>query len=199
MTLIQVRDIRKEFQIARKRDGFWGGVRGLFSQDYETKPAVNGISFDIQPGEMIGFIGPNGAGKSTTIKMLTGILVPTSGEITVMGRIPHKHREQNAANLGVVFGQRTQLWWDLPLIESIELLKYVYKIPEASFRRNFAMLSELLGVESFLHTPVRQLSLGQRMRGDLLAASFTNPLFYSSTSRRSASTLSPKRKFESSL
>jgi len=124
---------------------------------------------------MIGFIGPNGAGKSTTIKMLTGILVPTSGEVTVLGRTPHKNREMNAANLGVVFGQRTQLWWDLPLIESIELLKYVYRIPENQFRRTLGMLSDLLEVNAFMNTPVRQLSLGQRMRGDLLAALIHEP------------------------
>jgi ABC-2 type transport system ATP-binding protein len=175
MTLIKVSNLRKEFQIAKKQSGFWSRIRGIFTNDYETKVAVNGISFDIQQGEMIGFIGPNGAGKSTTIKMLSGILVPTSGEVTVFGRAPHKHREQNAANLGVVFGQRTQLWWDLPLIESIELLKYVYKIPENQFKKNLAMLSELLDVNSFMNTPVRQLSLGQRMRGDLLAALIHEP------------------------
>ena len=136
---------------------------------------MDGITFDIQSGEMIGFIGPNGAGKSTTIKMLTGILVPTSGEVTVLGRTPHKNREMNAANLGVVFGQRTQLWWDLPLIESIELLKYVYRIPENQFRRTLGMLSDLLEVNAFMNTPVRQLSLGQRMRGDLLAALIHEP------------------------
>jgi ABC-type uncharacterized transport system, ATPase component len=175
MSLIQVRDVRKEFQIARKREGFWGSVKGLFSHHYDTKIAVDGITFDIQSGEMIGFIGPNGAGKSTTIKMLTGILVPTSGEVTVLGRTPHKNREMNAANLGVVFGQRTQLWWDLPLIESIELLKYVYRIPENQFRRTLGMLSDLLEVNAFMNTPVRQLSLGQRMRGDLLAALIHEP------------------------
>ncbi|WP_168123838.1 ATP-binding cassette domain-containing protein [Paenibacillus sp. HB172176] len=175
MTQIQVSNVRKEFKIARKPSGFWNGVRGMFLPEHETKPAVDGISFNIQPGEMIGFIGPNGAGKSTTIKMLTGILVPTSGEVSVLGRVPHKHRELNAANLGVVFGQRTQLWWDLPLIDSIELLKHVYKIPQEQFQKNLAHLSELLDIKSFLHTPVRQLSLGQRMRGDLLAALIHEP------------------------
>lgn len=175
MTLISVRELHKEFQISKKRSGLLGAVRSLFLNDYEKKLAVNNISFTVNQGEMIGFIGPNGAGKSTTIKMLTGILVPTSGEILVNGKIPHKSREENAAIIGVVFGQRTQLWWDLPLFESIELLKYVYKIPNDTYRKNLNFLSDLLDVGSFVHTPVRQLSLGQRMRGDLLAALIHDP------------------------
>lgn len=175
MPIIQVNDLRKEFRIARKQPGFMGAVRNMFAPRYETKIAVSGLSFEVEKGEMIGFIGPNGAGKSTTIKMLSGILVPTSGELRVHGRVPHKHREENAFSIGVVFGQRTQLWWDLPLIESIELLKDVYRIPADAYRRNFKLLSELLDIGSFLHTPVRQLSLGQRMRGDLLAALLHEP------------------------
>ncbi|MUT64911.1 ATP-binding cassette domain-containing protein [Paenibacillus sp. NEAU-GSW1] len=175
MAIISVRDLNKEFHITRKNHGFMGVVRGLFSPQYEVKQAVSGISFDVEQGEMIGFIGPNGAGKSTTIKMLTGILVPTSGEITVNGRIPSKHREENAFSIGVVFGQRTQLWWDLPLIESIDLLKDVYRIPQDVYKRNVSFLTELLDVGHFMHTPVRQLSLGQRMRGDLLAALLHDP------------------------
>jgi ABC-2 type transport system ATP-binding protein len=175
MPVISVSNLHKDFQIARKQPGFMGAVRGLFAPHYETKQAVSGISFEVEQGEMIGFIGPNGAGKSTTIKMLSGILVPSSGEILVHGRIPYKHREENAFSIGVVFGQRTQLWWDLPLIESIELLKDVYRIPNDVYKRNFNLLSELLAVGPFLHTPVRQLSLGQRMRGDLLAALLHDP------------------------
>jgi ABC-2 type transport system ATP-binding protein len=167
--------LHKEFSIVHKAPGFTGAVRGFFSPQYVVKQAVAGISFEVEKGEMIGFIGPNGAGKSTTIKMLTGILMPTSGEVTVNGRNPHKHREENAFSIGVVFGQRTQLWWDLPLIESIELLKDVYRIPVEIYKRNAAFLTELLEVGTFLHTPVRQLSLGQRMRGDLLAALLHEP------------------------
>jgi ABC-2 type transport system ATP-binding protein len=173
--LIEVNEVAKQFRIARKQSGIFASAKALFHPQYEMKTAVNGISFSIEPGEMVGFIGPNGAGKSTTIKMLTGILVPTFGDIHVLGHIPHKHREQNAANIGVVFGQRTQLWWDLPLIDSFELLKYVFKLPHDVYTRNLSFLCELLDVHSFINTPVRQLSLGQRMRGDLLAALLHDP------------------------
>jgi ABC-2 type transport system ATP-binding protein len=175
LSLIEVNQVFKEFCIARKQPGIFASTRALFNPKYEIRSAVNGISFSIQPGEMVGFIGPNGAGKSTTIKMLTGILVPTSGDIHVLGHVPHKHRELNAANIGVVFGQRTQLWWDLPLIDSFELLKYVFKLPQDVYMKNLNFLSELLEVNAFINTPVRQLSLGQRMRGDLLAALLHDP------------------------
>ncbi|WP_135548518.1 ABC transporter ATP-binding protein [Paenibacillus cymbidii] len=175
MSFISVDKISKQFLIPKKKQGFWGSVQALFSTRHESKMAVNQISFAIERGEMIGFIGPNGAGKSTTIKMLTGILVPTSGEIKVNGKIPIKHREEMAADIGVVFGQRTQLWWDLPLIESFQLLRYIYKIPALQFHKNLAFLTDLLDVGEFMNTPVRQLSLGQRMRADLLAALLHNP------------------------
>lgn len=133
------------------------------------------MTFSLEPGELVGYIGPNGAGKSTTIKMLTGILVPTSGDVRVAGVVPWKRRKENARNIGVVFGQRSQLYWDLPLADSFELLKAIYGIPEAEYRRNLREFSEILELEEFIRTPVRQLSLGQRMRGDFAAALLHGP------------------------
>ncbi len=175
MSVIDVSQVSKKYMIPRKKSGLWGSIQTLFSTEYDPKLAVDQISFSIEQGEMVGFIGPNGAGKSTTIKMLSGILVPSSGHVRVHGRDPVRHRELNAANIGVVFGQRTQLWWDLPLVESFELLKYIYKIPDAHYRKNLAFLTELLDVSTFMNTPVRQLSLGQRMRADLLASLLHDP------------------------
>jgi ABC-2 type transport system ATP-binding protein len=176
MSLIEVRGLKKSYKILkRKESGLKGAVRSFFSGSYEWKEAVRDLSFSIDSGEMVGFIGPNGAGKSTTIKMLTGILVPSSGELYVNGNIPYKNRMVNSAEIGVVFGQRTQLWWDLPLAESLELSKYIYKIPNEEFQKSLNFLSDLLDTGSFMNTPVRQLSLGQRMRGDLLAALLHNP------------------------
>jgi ABC-2 type transport system ATP-binding protein len=150
-------------------------VRTLFTREYVETSAVDGISFAVEAGELIGYIGPNGAGKSTTIKMLTGILVPTSGELDVAGLVPWRQREANALNIGVVFGQRSQLWWDLPLIESFELVARMYRIGPERYRRNLARFREILGLDDFIETPVRQLSLGQRMRGDLTAALLHDP------------------------
>ncbi len=152
-----------------------GALRSLVSRGTRAVHAVDGISFTIAAGEMVGYVGPNGAGKSTTIKMLTGILVPSGGQVRVAGLDPTQQRRTLAARIGVVFGQRTQLWWDLPLIESLELLRYVYRVPEARFAENLALFREVLGLDPFLHTPVRQLSLGQRMRGDLAAALLHDP------------------------
>jgi ABC-2 type transport system ATP-binding protein len=137
--------------------------------------AVSDVNMDLEPGELVGYIGPNGAGKSTTIKMLTGILVPTSGTIEVAGIVPHERRRENARNIGVVFGQRSQLYWDLPLVESFELLRAIYSIPEDTYQRNLRRFIEILEMEPFLRTPVRQLSLGQRMRGDFAAAMLHDP------------------------
>ncbi|MBN2392254.1 MAG: ATP-binding cassette domain-containing protein [Anaerolineae bacterium] len=137
--------------------------------------AVDGISFAIQPGELVGYIGPNGAGKSTTLKMLTGLLVPSGGDIVVNGRTPWKQRRAHVAQIGAVFGQRTTLWWDLPVIESLDLLQHIYKIPPERFRHNLDEFITLLDLEPFLDTPVRSLSLGQRMRADLCAALLHNP------------------------
>ena len=172
---IQVRDLSKRFERHTRRVGMAGAMRGLFDRASEMVTAVDAISFDVAKGEIVGYIGPNGAGKSTTIKMLTGVLTPSSGEATVAGFTPWSERRQLAQRIGVVFGQRTQLWWDLPLIESLELLRHVYRVPELRFRGNFTMAADLLDLGPFLNTPVRQLSLGQRMRGDLAAALLHDP------------------------
>lgn len=173
--IIEVNGLRKEFKIAKRKEGAFGALRSLFSREFTTKVAVGGVSFSIRPGELVGYIGPNGAGKSTTIKMLTGILVPSAGEVRVRGLVPYEKRVENARQIGVVFGQRTQLWWDLPTIESFELLQHIYKVPADRYRRNMDRFKELLGLEEFLQTPVRQLSLGQRMRADLAAALLHDP------------------------
>jgi ABC-2 type transport system ATP-binding protein len=152
-----------------------GAMRGLVDRGGSEVHAVDHVSFEIPAGEIVGYIGPNGAGKSTTIKMLTGVLVPSSGEASVAGYTPWSERRQLSRQIGVVFGQRTQLWWDLPLSESLELLQYMYKIPAERFQRNYAMATELLDLGAFIDTPVRQLSLGQRMRGDLAAALLHEP------------------------
>ncbi|ADD40241.1 ABC transporter ATP-binding protein [Stackebrandtia nassauensis] len=175
MPLIETRALVKEFRRLRPKTGRFATVRKLFSRDYEAIRAVDGIDFAIEPGELVGYLGPNGAGKSTTIKMLTGILTPTSGDIEVAGVVPYKHRQRNARNIGVVFGQRTQLWWDLPLIDSFKLIGKLYQVPKAKYAENVERFTELLDMSSFLDTPVRQLSLGQRMRGDLAAAMLYEP------------------------
>ena len=167
MALIEVRDLNRSFTV-RKRSG------GLRRTRHEVL-AVRDLSFDIEPGEMVGYIGPNGAGKSTTIKMLTGILVPTSGHLRVAGVEPSRHRTELARRIGVVFGQRTTLWWDLPLRDSFELLQKIYRTDPARHRANLDEFLELLDLGELLDTPVRQLSLGQRMRGDIAAALLHDP------------------------
>jgi ABC-2 type transport system ATP-binding protein len=175
VAVIEVQRLEKTFRVAVHRPGLLGAVTSLVSREYRAVHAVRDISFSIEPGEMVGCLGPNGAGKSTTIKMLTGILVPSGGRVEVLGLVPHRRRKQVAQRIGVVFGQRTQLWWDLPLIDSLELLRYVYRVPAERFARNLGQLRELLDLDEFLRTPVRQLSLGQRMRGDLAAALLHEP------------------------
>src|SRR4051795_4896531 len=175
MALIDVEDLRKTFRVAVRHGGRLGAFKTLLRREYRSIPAVDGVSFQLEAGEMVGYIGPNGAGKSTTIKMLTGILVPTSGHIVVDGRVPHQQRVEHVRRIGVVFGQRTQLWWDLPTIDSFELLRHIYRIPEARWRANLREFVELLDLGPFLETPVRQLSLGQRMRADLVAALLHEP------------------------
>jgi ABC-2 type transport system ATP-binding protein len=150
-------------------------VKSLVKREHIKKEAVKDISFSIGEGEMVGYIGPNGAGKSTTIKMLTGILVPSSGSVMVNGIIPYENRQENAKNIGVVFGQRTQLWWDLPTIESFELLKEIYQVSAKRYKENMDTFTEILGLDEFLNTPVRQLSLGQRMRADIAASLLHDP------------------------
>jgi ABC-2 type transport system ATP-binding protein len=175
MGIIEVINLCKQFRIAKRRPGLRGALKSLFHREYITKTAVENISFTISAGEIVGYIGPNGAGKSTTIKMLTGILVPTSGQVKVNGLIPYKERQQNARQIGVVFGQRSQLWWDLPTIDSFELLKQVYMIPDSRYKKNMTDFSEILGLHEFYQTPVRQLSLGQRMRADIAASLLHDP------------------------
>ncbi len=175
MPLIKVKNLSKEFKVYKRKKGFLGSIQNLFSREHTVIKAVNDISFEVEKGELIGYIGPNGAGKSTTVKMLTGILVPTRGEIDVAGLVPHKKRKENAKRIGVVFGQRTQLWWDLPVIESFELLKHIYKVPDSLYKENMEIFTELLDLNKFINTPVRKLSLGQRMRSDIVASLLHNP------------------------
>jgi ABC-2 type transport system ATP-binding protein len=175
MAIIETAQLTKVFRARRRRPGIGGAIAGLFSREYEDKVAVENVTMALQPGELVGYIGPNGAGKSTTIKMLTGILVPTSGTIRVAGIEPHRRRQENAQNIGVVFGQRSQLYWDLPLRDSFELLRSIYDVPRDRYLHNLAHFSEILDLERFMDTPVRQLSLGERMRGDFAAAMMHDP------------------------
>jgi ABC-2 type transport system ATP-binding protein len=172
---IRVRDLVKDFRTPKRHPGLLGSLRTLFTRERMVTRAVDGVDLDIAEGELVGYLGPNGAGKSTTIKMLTGILVPTAGEVEVCGLVPWRDREQNALNIGVVFGQRTQLWWDLPLIESFKLIKKMYGMSDEMYRVNLGRFVDSLGLDAFINTPVRQLSLGQRMRGDLAAAMLYEP------------------------
>lgn len=173
--IIEVENLVKQFKISEKKEGLKGALAGLLSRKQKTVKAVDGISFNIQKGEMIGFIGPNGAGKSTTIKMLTGILFPSGGKIKVLDYVPFEQREKYTKHIGVVFGQRTQLWWDLPVVESFNLLKHIYEIPENVFKKNMKKFADVLGINELLNIPVRKLSLGQRMRCDLAASLLHNP------------------------
>ena len=175
MQVIKIDDLYKTFKTYKRKKGFIGSIQTLFTKEYITVNAVDGVSFGINQGEIVGYVGPNGAGKSTTIKMLTGILYPTSGVIEVCGLVPTKDRKQNLMHIGVVFGQRTQLWWDLPLIESFELLRHIYRVPEKIYKDNIALFAELLDIDEFINMPVRLLSLGQRMRGDIAASLLHNP------------------------
>jgi ABC-2 type transport system ATP-binding protein len=173
--IITVTDLEKHFKVFKHHRGFWGPLRNLATRQYSLVRAVDGITFQIQPGELVGYLGPNGAGKSTTLKMLTGLLVPSAGELRVNDRVPWKERQDYVADIGAVFGQRTTLWWDLPVIESLDLLQHIYKIPPERFRQNLGEFRQLLELDPFLDTPVRALSLGQRMRADICAALLHNP------------------------
>jgi viologen exporter family transport system ATP-binding protein len=168
--VIQVEKLEKTFRVARHHRGFFGALRNLVEIESDLVRAVDGVSFSIDEGEFVGFIGPNGAGKSTTIKMLTGVLEPSGGRAVVGGLEPRRDRIAHTARLGAVFGQRTQLWWDLPVIESYTLLRHIYKTPERAFEDQLARLAELLVIAPLLDVPVRKLSLGQRMRCELGAA-----------------------------
>ena len=173
--MIYVNELRKEFKKTIKEPGLKGSVKALFKPKNEIITAVDNISFHVPKGEILGFIGPNGAGKSTVIKMLTGILTPTSGTCEINGFIPQKNRQKYVKEIGVVFGQRTQLWWDLALRETYSVLKEIYDVPDAEFKSRMAFLNEVLELDDFISSPVRTLSLGQRMRADIAASLLHNP------------------------
>lgn len=172
---IEVDRVHKSFRQHRRFPGLLGAVRTLFTREFSEVRAVDDVSFTIAAGEAVGYLGPNGAGKSTMIKMLTGILLPTSGSVRVLGRVPHAERLKNAREIGVVFGQRSQLWWELPVLDSFELHRRIYQIPLARYRENLERCTALLELGSFLERPVRQLSLGQRMRAELVMALLHDP------------------------
>ncbi|MBN1372472.1 MAG: ATP-binding cassette domain-containing protein [Anaerolineaceae bacterium] len=173
--IISVRDLRKTFRVLVRRPGLGGSIANLFAPHYRSVQAVEGVSFSLQAGELVGYLGPNGAGKSTTIKVLTGLLVPTGGEVRVDGQVPWEKRERYVKGIGVVFGNRPTLWWDLPVIDSLELLQPMYDIPAERFRYNLVEFKRMLELDEFINTPVRSLSLGQRMRADLCAALLHEP------------------------
>ncbi|WP_341280156.1 ATP-binding cassette domain-containing protein [Paenibacillus sp. FSL H8-0537] len=175
MDIISVNDITKTYRQYRRFPGLLGSVRSLFTREYIEETAVRHLSFSIKEGEAVGYLGPNGAGKSTMIKMMTGILVPTAGELRVLGSVPHQARKDNSRHIGVVFGQRSQLWWDLPVKDSFDLHKYIYKIPPITFEKNLEFCVELLAIKDFIQKPVRQLSLGQRMRVEIAMALLHEP------------------------
>ena len=175
MEIIKVEQLCKSFTIYEKESGLKGVLKSFFNAKKIIKKAVDDVSFSINQGEIVGYIGPNGAGKSTTIKVLTGILTPTSGTVVVDGLVPYQKRTQNAKKIGVVFGQRTQLWWDLPLNESFTVLKEIYQVSDEDFKERMAYFDELFGLSEFLKQPVRQLSLGQRMKADIVASLLHNP------------------------
>lgn len=175
MSIISVKNLRKNFRSFDRREGISGSFKDLFHRRYKTVEAVKSISFSVERGELLGYIGPNGAGKSTSIKMLTGILKPDGGEIRVDGFEPFAQRQEYVRHIGVVFGQRTQLWWDIAAIESFNLLARIYRIDQSVYRQRLDTLSQILELKDLLHTPVRKLSLGQRMRCDIAASLLHNP------------------------
>ena len=175
MSIIEVKDLVKTYKIIEKQDGLIGYFKNLIKPKYKEFTAVNKINFNIEEGELVGYIGENGAGKSTTIKMLTGLLTPTSGEVIVNGLIPNEKRIENNKNIGAVFGQKTQLWWDLPVIESFRLIKQMYKISEGEYRKNKKMFTEILDLGDLLEKQVKNLSLGQKMRCEIAATFLHNP------------------------
>lgn len=172
---IMLDSIGKTFRVAERPPGVFGAMRGAFVRRHKEVKALDGISFTIDEGELVGYIGPNGAGKSTTVKIMSGILVPDRGRCEIMGRIPWQQRVAHVAQIGVVFGQRSQLWWDVPVVDSLELLRDIYKVQSHDYRRRLDELTDVLDISNLLHTPVRQLSLGQRMRCELAAALIHSP------------------------
>jgi ABC-2 type transport system ATP-binding protein len=175
MNLITIEHLSKHFRVLNRREGLAGTIKDLFSTNYRIVRAVDDISTEIQAGEIVGYIGPNGAGKSTTIKMMTGILQPTDGVLLVDGNVPHRNRKKNAQTMGVVFGQRTQLWWDLPVIESFKILKEIYRIDDVTYRRQLGLFDELVDLRALYDKQVRTLSLGQRMVCDIAASFLHSP------------------------
>lgn len=172
---IELHDIRKSFKIHERPEGKWGLLKGAFKRNVREVAALESISFKIGEGELIGYIGPNGAGKSTSVKVMSGILTPDSGSCTIMGRTPWKERARHVADIGVVFGQRSQLWWDVPVKDSFDALKEIYDIKTSAYNERLSSLSKALDTENLLKTPARQLSLGQRMRCELIAALLHRP------------------------
>ena len=172
---VVMKNVCKDFKVLNRHEGLSGSIKDLFSRDYKTISAVKDVSMTVNRGEIIGYLGPNGAGKSTTIKMMTGVLEPTSGEILVNGKVPYKNRKENCENIGVVFGQRSQLWWSLPLVESFKLLKDLYMVPQKDYDDMIELYRSLVDIEPILHKPVREMSLGQRTLSDILAAFLHNP------------------------
>lgn len=175
MPIISANNLKKTFRVPIKEAGLKGALKHILKPHYESVDVVSNISLHIEKGEAVAYLGPNGAGKSTTIKMLTGILMPTNGEIIINGLHPYKERIENNKQIGVVFGQRTQLWWDLPIMESFSIIKDIYNIPESLYKENLQYFSELLDLKNFLHLPARRLSLGQRMRADIAISFLHNP------------------------
>lgn len=175
MPIIEVKNLVKTYKTIEKEDGLIGYFKNLIKPKYKEFTAVKGIDINIEEGELVGYIGENGAGKSTTIKMLTGLLTPTSGEVVVNGIVPYEKRIQNNKNIGAVFGQKTQLWWDLPVIESFRLVKQMYKIPDNEYRKNLKRFTEILELENLLDKQVKNLSLGQKMRCEIAATFLHNP------------------------
>lgn len=173
--MIEVHNINKSFKICKRKAGFIAALKGVIVREYEKVEALKNISFSVNEGEIVGYIGPNGAGKSTTIKIMSGILTPDSGECKINELIPWKNRTKHVKHIGVVFGQRSQLWWDVPVVDSFELLKSIYKISEEVFKRNIDMFIQLLEIEDIIKTPARQLSLGQRMRCEIVASLLHDP------------------------
>jgi len=175
MSFIEVKNIKKTFKVPLKEEGKFSVIKGFFNRKYRYIKAIDDISFSIKKGEIVGYIGPNGAGKSTTIKMLSGILVPDSGSVVIDKLVPWKNRKEYVSDIGVVFGQRTQLWWDIPAIDSFNLLKDIYKIPDEKYSKNLNELIELLNLKDIINIPVRQLSLGSRMRCEIAASLLHSP------------------------
>lgn len=175
MSLIEARQLTKQFRSAVKKPGFLGALRHLFAPHHVVKDAVKALDLTVEAGESVAYVGPNGAGKSTTVKMLTGILLPSSGQLLVNGVEPHRNRVQNAKNIGVVFGQRTQLWWDISVRDSLALQRKIYEVPESVYKENLKQFTALLDLEEFLDLTARKISLGQRMRADLAMALLHNP------------------------